>query len=224
MKRNVRNWWRAALLTVAMTALTMSCSVDDADSRPVMQSDANYSGSAIYDGEWTVNKQMVDTARLVVGADGGFDVVQAMRVRLPERYLLSTYIVPLYAQAYGYKVDDVRFELANQPVNIGMETLGYSEQSKYMSFGSAPMQDADDKYVFLSCSFTAAINGTSYHVSLLAKEKATAVMQYGTGQWTLAIPISGFLLADTTASTQAQLTLQLPVTFYLYYNTKTRIG
>ena len=34
---------------------------------------------AVYDGEWTINKQVVDTARL--------EVTNVLKVRLPEKYL-----------------------------------------------------------------------------------------------------------------------------------------
>jgi hypothetical protein len=62
------------LLVVTMTLLTVSCSQEE-DQIRVLQAQAK--SVKIYDGEWTINKQVVDTARLEV-ING-----QVLRVRLP---------------------------------------------------------------------------------------------------------------------------------------------
>ena len=70
-------------LLVCMISMMAGCSVNDeeyVDLRPrIADSEVFY----IYDGEWSVNRQVVDTARMEVRANGKIEV------RLPEHYLLS---------------------------------------------------------------------------------------------------------------------------------------
>ena len=74
--------WLPRVLTATIVLSVTCCALNE----PI--DDAFYDGPvsfdrAVYEGEWTVNKQVVDTACLVVGSP--------MRVRLPEAYLLSLY-------------------------------------------------------------------------------------------------------------------------------------
>lgn len=76
---------------------------------------------------------------------------------------------------------------------------------------------------FINSSFMAAIDRTPYSIQLLSREYATAVIQNTTGQWTLSIPIDGFLLTNLFLSSRETELVELPQTVTIYYNTKRRI-
>ena len=75
---------KTIVLLIGIMIAMAGCSVGDTDGSADYNTEASSSNAAgwgVYEGEWTVNKQVVDTARLVVAA--------TMRVRLPEQYLLG---------------------------------------------------------------------------------------------------------------------------------------
>ena len=205
MKKLLSTWCLLAMTVGTMMVMT-GCSVgDDADSTdlPTAQPDNEaIVAESIYEGVWTVNKQVVDTARLVVS--------ETMQVRLPERYLLSL-------------CSFVSAEPCNTPTLIRLWTQGYSKQSQYHSFSASNTETADGQMIFNTCAFYANINGTMCRISLLSKDiNANAVLQNATGQWTLVIPISAFLVRDLTTGESNMW--ELPNTITIYYNTKQRIG
>jgi hypothetical protein len=201
-----------ALLTVVMP-LIAACSVADEDSsEPTMSDNNNVAFSGIYEGEWTVNSQVVDTARLVVTDN-------LMQLRLPEEYLLSTYILPHLTDHTG----SLDYHLGSIPTGILIEPQGYSQMSQYMSFASPTIQESSTKRWYKSCSFYANIGGILYQIDLLSEVEATAVKQNTTGQWTLGIPIDGFLLTNLLLSTHESERIEQPYSFTIYYNTKRRI-
>ena len=214
MKIDSRRWWLKALLT-AIIPLTMACSVGDADgydAEPQYDNVGSMTAFGLYEGEWTVNKQVVDTARLVVNGN-------MIQLRLPERYLLSC-IIPDYtpdkADSHGH------YDVSNIPTKMQLTAQGYSEQSQYMSFASATLQVNGMQQCFNICSFEANLDNVPCLISLLSKENATAIIQNTTGQWTIGIPISGFRV--TNLSSGESTLKELPYTITIYYNTKRRIG
>lgn len=223
MNRNVRKWWLRAL-AAAIIPLTVACRVGDADVYDAAPSFDNVvSTTGIYEGEWTVNKQVVDTARLVVTDN-------VIQIRLPEKYLVSTYFLPVSDEkgdkeghdgADGPIGSGVSYDLHGTPMTAQVSAQGYSEQSQYMSFTSGTMQDGGLLTRFNTCSFEITLNGLPYRIGLLSREYATAVLQNATGQWTLGIPIDGFLIKNlTTGETKVQ---EISSTI-IYYNTKRKIG
>ena len=220
MKRIVRKWWLRALAAV-MIPLTVACSVGDEDGYEAAPSfDNAVATTGIYEGEWTVNKQVVDTARLVV-ADN------VIRIRLPEKYLVSTYRLVDVVYPYGApgdkgdKGDIVGYELHNAPITVQVSAQGYSEQSQYMSFTSGTMQDGGLLTRFNTCSFEITLNDTPFRIGLLSREYATAVLQNATGQWTLGVPIDGFLIKNLTTGESKVHEISSTT---IYYNTKRKIG
>ena len=195
-------------LLVCMISMMAGCSVNDeeyVDLRPrIADSEVFY----IYEGEWSVNKQVVDTARMEVNANG------EIQVRLPESYLLGL----CFPEATNEVV-----EPSNVPSLVTVYQQGFSETSQYMSIGSEMTQNDIAERVFVNCSFLAGIGRTPYSIHLLSKELATAIIQNTTGQWTLSIPIDGFALTNLYLSTDESETVELPHTVTIYYNTKRRI-
>lgn len=211
MNKMLRTWCLPAIV-VAIMSVAAGCSVGDTadDYDSYMESSKSYDvGKSIYEGEWTVNKQVVDTARLVVAG--------TIQVRLPENYLLG-----LCYPGSNDKSSPVTVKPCNNAIKTGLLEQGYSEQSQYMAFTATTMQTADMQLLFNTCSFDAIVNGASCRISLLSKENASAVLRKASGQWTLAIPVSAFLVTDL--STGQTTTRELTATTILYYNTKQRIG
>ena len=196
-------------LLVCVISMMAGCSVNDeeyVDLRPRISDDIVY--NSIYEGEWSVNRQVVDTARMVVKESG------EIQVRLPERYLIGLCFTDN---------TDMAIETSNLASLIEVHEQGYSETSQYMSIGSEKAQTNEAESFFVNCSFIATIDRTPYLIQLLSKEFATAVMQNTSGQWTLSIPIDSFILTNALLSAYKPEVVELPQTITIYYNTKTRI-
>ena len=219
MKKTTISRWLQITMMVAIAVVATTCATDK-DNLNTVNENVLLTPTA-YEGEWKVNDQMVDTARLEVTAmDGGDVAVATASVRLPGQYLLSNYVVPLYAQAKGYEADDVSFEVFNQYTDLRLMMQGYSQQSQFLSFA----QSSSPGYGYQVVWFLAKIDDTMYRVILMSKDTVIAILQKGTGQWTLGIRIDGILLSDMYASMLTELPLQLPTAVNLYYSTKRRIG
>ena len=196
-------------LLVCMISMMAGCSVNDeeyVDLRPrIADSEVFY----IYDGEWSVNKQVVDTARMELNANG------EIQLRLPESYLLGL--------CFPEPTNEV-VKPSNVPSLVKVYQQGFSETSQYMSLDYEMTQNDNAERIFVSCSFLASVGRTPYSIRLLSKELATAIIQNATGQWTLSIPIDGFVLTNLyLSSTDKSETVELPHTVTIYYNTKRRI-
>ena len=196
-------------LLVCMISMMVGCHVNDeeyVDLRPRIADDSEIIYN--FDGEWSVNRQVVDTARMELRENGKIEV------RLPEHYLLSL--------CFPDKTD-MAIETSNSASLIEVHEQGYSETSQYMSIGSDMTQTNEAETFFINSSFMAAIDRTPYSIQLLSREYATAVIQNTTGQWTLSIPIDGFLLTNLFLSSRETELVELPQTVTIYYNTKRRI-
>jgi len=208
---------RIGLLFSLLTLLT-ACSVEDADSNAeYMYGNDSVVPQALYDGEWTVNKQVVDTARLEVNG--------VLKVRLPEDYLtrlcfggISEDGSPLTSGTSG-KTEPMAV-LKGQPAVIHFTDQGYSTTTSFANIGVAE-SSLNGVVVFSHASFTIALNGVDYRVEMLSKEPGTAVYRNDTGLWTIAIPVGAFLV--TNLNTQEESEHQLPSAVTIYYNAKKRI-
>lgn len=193
-------------LLVCVTGMMVGCSVSDeeyVDLRP--HADNSMIINSTFEGEWSVNKQVVDTARMVMG--------DKVRVHLPEDYLLGLLLTNEEAST--------KAQPDHKPTEITLTEQGYSDNSIYLMFDSPKTEGSDGQLMFCSSSFGAVIGGAPCNVSLLSKENASAVMQQTSGQWTLAIPIDAIRVTDR--NTGQQRVVKMPIAFTLYYNTKRRL-
>ena len=164
----------------------------------------------IYDGEWTLDKQVVDTARLEVS----FDRLK-FKVRLPEELLASLCFEE--DQFLNDTSKDLKLECIGKPAEIVARDQGYTDNAAYLSFNSTA-EKYDGIVLYNLASFTIAIENISYCIHLLSKENGNAVFNEDTGLWTIAITIDSFLVTHQNKETLFERSLPAPVT--LIYNAK----
>lgn len=195
----------ALTLTAAGCLLAGCKDMDDYDYSPGMgQNDVAILPPGVFDGEWTVNRQVVDTARLTVDS--------RLRVRLPEAYLTELCFPGEAPEAI----------VGNEPQSYTVHQQGYSEQSQFMTLEAPTMTQADGQKVFyLPCHFRTFVGGQGYSVSILSRENGLAVYSNETQLWTIGIPVNGFQVKSDEA-TEPDI-VWLPQTVSLYYNAKARI-
>jgi len=195
-----------ALTLTAAGCLLAGCSnQNDYDYSPVMeQNDVAILPPGVFDGEWTVNRQVVDTARLTVGSN--------LQVRLPEAYLTEL--------CFPGEVPEAIVD--NEPQSYTLQQQGYSEQSQFMTLVTPTVALADGLQVFyLPCHFRTVVGGQGYSVSILSRENGLAVYSNETQLWTIGIPVNGFQVRSDEAAEPD--IVWLPQTVSLYYNAKARI-
>lgn len=198
-------------LLFSLLALLTACSVEDDDSNAeYMYGNDSVVPQALYDGEWTVNKQVVDTARLEVNG--------VLKVRLPEDYLTRLCFAEL-SSVTSEKAETMTV-LKGQPAVIHFTDQGYTTTTSFANIGVAE-SSLNGVVMFSHASFTVALNGVDYRMELLSKEPGTAVYRNDTGLWTIAIPVGAFLV--TNLNTQEESEHQLPSAVTIYYNAKKRI-
>jgi hypothetical protein len=218
MKKNARKWWIGALLVTVMT-LTVACSRDyddDISNINIQLYDNSLMANGIYEGVWTVDREMVDTAQMVVRDN-------TVQVRLPEQHLLFMFfsdVHPEMLSGESLKWVNVDYRLHHKPTTIQLLNQGYSETSQYMMTGATTVQDKNLQLFSNTCSFEVTIENTPYLISLLSKENAMAVLQKYTWQWTLGIPVDRFQVKNLATG---ESTIEQVSSTVLYYNTKRRI-
>ena len=207
----------SGLLAICMTALVLfaACATGGEDDSPDMQTTypedkGEKSGTdgadpiqlTVYDGEWTVNKQVVDTARL--------EMSDRVRLRLPEAYLMRL--------CFPDKSD------AAEPKGVHMEASlilqGYTEQMSLCSFMTLVYNGRG--LVFYGAGyFYVTMDGSDYRIDVLCEESANAIFRKDTQLWTIGIPVIGFLVTNTGTNEKQEILRSNPVT--IYYNAKQRI-
>jgi len=187
-----------------------SCSTDDTNDQMVVYDLENitYGGQGIYEGEWTVNKQVVDTARL--------KVTNVFKVRLPEAYLGFL----CFEEEYYSSVNPSIIEYRKQPVTLSYIDQGYTTNAIFSSFSSTE-KSYNGTMLFTNVSFTVAINGVDHQVDLLSEEPGSAVFRNDNGLWTIGITINNFLVTNTQTHEVQMRAPHAPIA--LYYNAKKRI-
>ena len=200
------------LLAVAIGILTMtSCSTDADD--VYMDLRENFASFSVYEGVWTVDREIVDSARLDV-------TDHHLILLLPVDYLTRLCFPEDGEESQnnfsGYGNVTPHQELAH----IAITGQGYTEKANYNVF-SPEIRDFADKALFCQASFVVEKEGTELLVSLLSNEQGTAIYQTDYDQWTIGIPISCFLI--TNNETQEQIMRQLPAPVTIYFNTQRRI-
>lgn len=192
-------------LFFCLMALLAACSVDDAENSAVyMKYDENFVQHAVYDGEWTVNKQVVDTARLEVNG--------VLKVRLPEDYLSRL--------CFPDRISAAAPKLKGEPAVIFFNDQGYTATALFNSITSTEKK-FDGMTFFIDVSFTVAIDGVDHRVDLLSNKPGNAVYWNDNDQWTIGITITSFYVTNLATSEEQVRTPDTPV--ILYYNTKNRI-
>jgi hypothetical protein len=193
------------LLLLSLSAMLVACMDADGYMDKSYANEGDNASSVMdgsFDGEWTVNRQVVDTARLEV-KNG------VLRVRLPEQYL---------AQLCWPETNSTPACLG-RPVNISLVQQGYSESSQYMSFASPAMNAKQGQALYHSCSFYVA-NGSEWRIDLLSANCGTAIFRYDTQLWTIGLSVDRVLLTNTVTGQQQER--QLYTTIPLYYNAQKR--
>ena len=193
-------WAAGLLLTVACT--NDSDMVGEQISLPDDYSNTRSAG--VYDGEWTVNKQVVDTARL--------EVFYELKLRLPEDYLTRL--------CFPDKSGAESPQHKGTPMEARLLKSGYTQQMELYSFLTM-MKDSGGKTLYGAGYYYVTIADTDYRIDLLCSESGNSIFRLDTLLWTIAIPVSGFLIVNTATNEEREQPLATPVT--IYYNAKTRI-
>lgn len=209
MKRRRYTGWLMAMLAAGVLMLS-ACSegsegLSAAESGNYAQSDSR--AGSVFTGEWTVDKQVVDTARL--------EVAEALRVRLPEAYLVSL--------CFGSVTDNASEAAAIEPLGIAatieIRDQGYTNGAVFSGFVPSAEKSGGVTLYRTAC-FAVSVNGDRYLVELLSTENGTAVYRADTMGWTIVIPIGRFRITHVLTREVREQRLGKPVT--LYYNTKER--
>ena len=210
MKRRRYTGWLMAMLAAGVLMLS-ACSegsegLSAAESGNYAQSDSR--AGSVFTGEWTVDKQVVDTARL--------EVAEALRVRLPEAYLVSL--------CFGSVTDNASEAAAIEPLGIAatieIRDQGYTNGAVFSGFVPSAEKSGGVTLYRTAC-FAVSVNGDRYLVELLSTENGTAVYRADTMGWTIAYRVTGFRITDTKTMAWSVKHQEHP--FTLYYNTKERI-
>lgn len=208
MKRKVIITCLLPLLAVSIQMLA-ACSVDDVDDFTNMATQDQVGRDAVYDGEWTVNKQVVDTARL--------EVTDVLKLRLPEFYLGISCFEKEHVTSVG---PFHSFEYKGLPTIIAYKDQGYTDYALYNSL-TATEKDYNETLLFNHASFIVAIDGVDHRVDLLSDEPGNAIYRYDTGQWTIGFTINTYNVTNLDTFEEQVRTPHKP--FTLYYSTKNRI-
>ena len=213
MRRRGKTRWFIAIVTVGVLMLS-ACSAGDGDMADVRSNiQASASTGVSFNGEWTVGKQVVDTARLVM--------TEALTVRLPETYLVGLCFNSA-AKEYGTDKASVptAIEPMGVPTRIEIRNQGYTDEAVFSDFTTAA-EKYDGVMLYRSAYFVVNIDGVDYLVELLSTENGNAVYRADTMGWTIAIPVDRFRI--TNVETMEERIQQLDEPFTLYYNTTERI-
>ena len=191
--------WAAGLL------LTAACTNDSDMLGMEISLPNDYSRTrCVYDGEWTVNKQVVDTARL--------EVFYELKLRLPEDYLTRL--------CFPDKSGAEKPQPKGTPMVVELLTSGYTQQMELYTFLTM-MKGSGGKALYGSGYYYVTIDGTDYRIDLLCSESSSSIFRQDTQLWTIAIPVRSFLIANTVTGEEREQPLASPVT--IYYNAKQRI-
>lgn len=211
--------WLAAVVAVS-TLMTAACkegdSWDVADVRNSIQdTESRGISDGEFSGEWSIDQQVVDTARLVVSG-------HKLKVRLPESKLTelcfrTNYESSLSGTDKSPLVDVVNLGL---PAEISIAEKGYTEKAFYNDIQNTAVNVASATYC-TGGAFGNTVNGVRYVVELLTDEPGTAVFKLDTMGWTIAYHVRGFLITDAATMVWSTVIAERP--FNLYYNTKERI-
>ena len=196
----------ASLLTAWMLT---ACTVDDAGEFSAAPPEADMTAPyAVYDGEWTIDKEVVDTARL--------EVTNALKVRLPAIYLSAS----CFEKEFVSSLKPFHIAYKGQPVVIPFKDQGYSSNATFNSISSVE-KSYNGITLFQHASFYVTIDGINHQVDLFSDEPGNAVYRNDNEQWTIGFTISSFRVTNLNTHEKQVRMPKTPIT--LYYSTKKRI-
>lgn len=193
------------LLCAAALLLTAACANDSDMMADIKNLEERSGAEGIYDGEWTVNKQVVDTARM--------EVFDKLKLRLPEDYLTRL--------CFPDKSGAESPQPQGKSIEVYLSTQGYSEQMELYNFCYAIFDQKNGKRFYSIGYYYATITDIDYRIDLLSNDYGNAIFRLDTGLWTIAIPIKSFMISEMNKNVWREQPLSQPVT--IYYNAKQRI-
>ena len=191
------------LLVVTMTLLTVSCSQEEDQIRDLQAQIDGTKKFMIYDGEWTVDKQVADTARLSIRND-----LAAVMLEFPVIYLSNLFFQNedslIVTQWYLYPLnltEQAFSEIGNYHIIIPADRFGESE--------------------YIIGGFQVTKNHITKEVMLITNEMGNGIYRLDTGLWTISFTISSYYITNGATGESSLNPLPEPIT--LYYNAKKRI-
>ena len=191
------------LLVMAMTLLTVSCSQEEDQIRDLQAQIDKTKKFMIYDGEWTVDKQVADTARLSIRND-----LAAVMLEFPVIYLSNLFFQNedslIVTQWYLYPLnltEQAFSEIGNYHIIIPADRFGESE--------------------YIIGGFQVTKNHITKEVMLITNEMGNGIYRLDTGLWTISFTISSYYISNGATGESSLNPLPEPIT--LYYNAKKRI-
>lgn len=191
--------WATALL------LTAACANDSDMMADIKNLEERSGAEGIYDGEWTVNKQVVDTARM--------EVFDKLKLRLPEEYL-TRLCFPDKSGADSPQSKGI-------PMEVKLLTQGYSEQMELYNFFYEMFHLKDGEQVYSIGYYYVTIAGVDYRINLRGNDYGNAIFRLDTSLWTAGLSIKSFMVSEINKNVWREQPLATPVT--IYYNAKQRI-
>lgn len=186
-----------------MTLLTVSCSQEEDQIRDLQAQIDKTKKFMIYDGEWTVDKQVADTARLSIRND-----LAAVMLEFPVIYLSNLFFQNedslIVTQWYLYPLnltEQAFSEIGNYHVIIPADRFGESE--------------------YIIGGFQVTKNRITKEVMLITNEMGNGIYRLDTGLWTISFTISSYYITNGATGESSLNPLPEPIT--LYYNAKKRI-
>ena len=156
-----------------------------------------------YDGEWTVDKQVADTARLSIRND-----LAAVMLEFPVIYLSNLFFQNedslIVTQWYLYPLnltEQAFSEIGNYHIIIPADRFGESE--------------------YIIGGFQVTKNRITKEVMLITNEMGNGIYRLDTGLWTISFTISSYYISNGATGESSLNPLPEPIT--LYYNAKKRI-
>ena len=201
------------LMALLVACMLTACSngYDDSLDKLIVNYSEGDVQSVVFEGEWTVNKLVVDTARL--------EVSDVLKVRLPEEYLLN-FCYPDRIELSTHP--NHSYECEGQPVMIPFRNQGYTNNFTFNDLVSEDKAGANGMTPLVyNASFTVAIDGVAFRIALFSEQTGTALYNNDTGLWTIGIPISSFYVTNTETNVVKVCSPPAPIT--IYYNAKKRI-
>jgi hypothetical protein len=168
---------------------------DNVDPAAIM---AELKSKVVYEGAWTVNQQVVDTARMETNGE-------TLIVRLPEEFLLAA--INSFMKPQG------------MPTTYTLEYQGYSSEALFMDF-TQTRSNAPSSTPFHNGSFNAYMDGQQYVVGLRSNMNGTLVYRISNGQFTIGVPVNHVIIKNLETGEQTEQ--DIPA-ITLYYNTTKRI-
>jgi len=191
------------LLVVTMTLLTVSCSQEEDQIKDLQAQIDGTKKFMIYDGEWTVDKQVADTARLSIRND-----LAAVMLEFPVIYLSNLFFQNedslIVTQWYLYPLnltEQAFSEIGNYHIIIPADRFGESE--------------------YIIGGFQVTKNHITKEVMLITNEMGNGIYRLDTGLWTISFTISSYYITNGATGESSLNPLPEPIT--LYYNAKKRI-